>query len=160
MWSHHSRRRKAKLSLHSISISTFLGTFCDVLYCTLFQTSNRVFLPRHRLCGKQCMIPTIFKSHQRPIINRVMFDDANGYALLVSQYHFDTVVLTCTCRISVAEFHNLQWSIYIIITVTWSEVPVYIKLTGTDHQIKRDAERRVWSSDPRLSTRRDPTFRI
>ena len=44
-------------------------------------------------------------------------------------------------------------NIYIIITVTWSEVPDHVKLTSTDHQIKRDAERRVWSSDPRLSTR-------
>ena len=54
-------------------------------------------------------------------------------------------------------------SIYIyiiIITVAWSEVPDHVKLTGTDHQIKRDAERRVWSSDPLLSTRRDPPFRI
>ena len=24
-------------------------------------------------------------------------------------------------------------------TVTWSEVPDHVKLTGTDHQIKRDA---------------------
>ena len=48
--------------------------------------------------------------------------------------------------------------IYIIITVTWSEVPDHVKLKGTDHQIKRDTERRVWSSDPRLSTRRDPRF--
>ena len=32
-------------------------------------------------------------------------------------------------------------------------MPYHVKLTGTDHQIKRDAGRRVWSSDPRLSTR-------
>ena len=50
--------------------------------------------------------------------------------------------------------------IYIIVTVTWSEVPDHVKLTGTDHQIKRDAERRVWSSDPRLSTWLDPAMHI
>ena len=55
-----------------------------------------------------------------------------------------------------------MWYIYIsiIITVTWSEVLDHIKLTGMDHQIKWDAEPRVWSSDPRLSTRHDPALRI
>ena len=58
--------------------------------------------------------------------------------------------------------HMIYKYIYIsiIITVTWSEVPDHIKLTGMVHQIKWDAECRVWSSDPRLSTRRDPALRI
>ena len=50
--------------------------------------------------------------------------------------------------------------IYISITVTWSEVPDHVKLTGTDHQIKRDAPHLVWSSDPRLSTRSDAALWI
>ena len=50
--------------------------------------------------------------------------------------------------------------IHIVITVAWSEVPDHVKLTGSDHQIKREAERRVWSSDPHLSTRRDPALQI
>ena len=64
--------------------------------------------------------------------------------------------------INIAKFlSNTHLSIiYIIITVNWSEVPDHVKSTGMDHQINRDAERRVWSSDPRLSTRRDPIFRI
>ena len=37
-------------------------------------------------------------------------------------------------------------------------MPDQVKLTGLDHHIKRDAERQVWSSDPRLSTRRDRHF--
>ena len=49
---------------------------------------------------------------------------------------------------------------FIIITVTWSEEPYHVSLTGADHQIKLDASRLVWSDDPRLSTRRDTTLRI
>ena len=53
-------------------------------------------------------------------------------------------------------------SVYItnIITATWSEVLDHIKLTGTDHQIKQDAERRVWSGGPGLVMRCDLALRI
>ena len=37
---------------------------------------------------------------------------------------------------------------------------IIAKLTDTDHQIKLDAERQVWSSDPRLSTRCDPALSL
>ena len=37
-------------------------------------------------------------------------------------------------------YHHM---IYNIITVTSSEVPDHVKLTGTDHQIKQDTERGV-----------------
>ena len=51
---------------------------------------------------------------------------------------------------------------FFIITVTWFEVPDHVSLTGRDYQlqIKRNAESHVWCSDPRLSTRREPAFRI
>ena len=32
---------------------------------------------------------------------------------------------------------------FIIITVTWSEVPDHVKLTGMDHQIKRDDDKSI-----------------
>ena len=57
-------------------------------------------------------------------------------------------------------FHWLFFRSIYIITVTWFEVSDQVKLTGTDHQIKRDTGRRDWSWDPRLSTRCDPAFRI
>jgi hypothetical protein len=53
---------------------------------------------------------------------------------------------------------NLTQYIYIITTVTWSEESDHVELTGADHQIARDTKHRVWSDDPRLSTRRDLTF--
>ena len=49
---------------------------------------------------------------------------------------------------------------FIITTVTWSEELDHVSLTGADHQIKLDASRLMWSDDPRLSIRRDPTLRI
>lgn len=47
---------------------------------------------------------------------------------------------------------------YIIITVTWSIGSDHAELPGADHQNQQDAKRQVWSADPRLATRRDPTF--
>ena len=49
---------------------------------------------------------------------------------------------------------------YIILSVTWFEVLDHVKLTGMDHQIKQDMKHQVWSSDPRLSAKRDLTFAI
>ena len=49
---------------------------------------------------------------------------------------------TKTAHHFIWEFTFLKVLINIIITVTWSEVSDHVKLTGTDHQIKRDAEQK------------------
>ena len=55
------------------------------------------------------------------------------------------------CEINSFKTDNIDWyiiNIYIIITVTWSELPEHVKLTGTDHQIASSLN----YIDPSLST--------
>ena len=85
--------------------------------------------------------------------------------LFLYGYHLNLKILEiyywCS-RYMISLFQHLKlichwtalWYIYIIITVTWSEEPDYVQLTGVDRQIKWDVKHQIWSDNPPLSVRR------
>ena len=106
---------------------------------------------KHMLRYVNFYIKSYKRSHTQPHSTRDFMSVFPFGSLIIAKV---PIVFSAVLPCNLSSCHCFLKSIYIIITVTWSEVPDHLKLTGTDHQIKRDAECRVWSSDPRLSTRR------
>lgn len=72
-----------------------------------------------------------------------------------------SLAVCCTFSLFIYQRPRPVWVdryMYGFITVTWSEGSDLVELQVTDHQIKRDTKRRVWSYELCLATRRDPTF--
>ena len=139
----------------AVSCSLFVlykpvGIFCWFRWCRRFRLVRCLWglVPRETLC---------FQTFGDGVQLNVWGSFINSSYRKIQMWDF--LRWTLKSRRRIQEWY-MYISVYIIITVTWSEVPDHVKLTGTDHQIKWDAQRWVWSSDLGLSSRSDLVFQI